>query len=77
MKYYQEIAPEVAMDRAEVVSLTDTLQTAAATFTGCLKTFETTPLNVLQREYKIYAPGIGLIKDGGMLLTRHGFIKTD
>lgn len=75
MKYYQEIAPRVAMDRAEVVDLDCTRDTPAGTFHDCLKTRETTPLNFFEREYKIYAPGIGLIKDGKLLLTKHGSVK--
>jgi len=31
-RYYQEIAPGVAMDRAEVLSITDTLATPAGYF---------------------------------------------
>jgi len=75
MKYYQEIAPDVAMDRAEVVSLNDTLKTPAGSFSKCLKTMESTPLNPKEEEFKIYAPGIGLIQDEDLLLTKHGFIE--
>jgi hypothetical protein len=74
MKYYQEVAPKVAMDRAEVVSLTDTLDTPAGTFSDCLVTMEGTALNPLEREYKTYAPGIGLIQDASLLLTQYGFV---
>ena len=74
MKYYQEVAPGVAMDRAEIVSLNHTLQTPAASFSNCLKTKEGTALNPLT-EFKTYAPGIGLIQDGKLLLTKYGFSK--
>ena len=43
-KYYQEVAPKVAMDRAEIVALAETLKTPAGTFTHVLRTTETTPL---------------------------------
>lgn len=76
MKYYQEIAPGVAMDRAEVVSLTDELQTPAGNFANSLKTMEGTALNPLEREFKTYAPGIGLIQDQTLLLTSYGFIDS-
>jgi hypothetical protein len=75
MKYYQEIAPQVAMDRAEIVSLEATLETPAGTFSDCLRTREGTALNPLEREYKIYAPGIGLIQDASLLLTEYGFVE--
>ncbi len=74
MKYYQEVAPNVAMDRAEVVSLEETLETPAGVFVDSLKTLETTPLNRLERSFKTYAPGIGLIQDEKMLLTDYGYL---
>ena len=74
MKYYQEIAPGVAMDRAEIVSLTETCKTPAGTFSGCLKGKETTALNFLESEYKYHAPGIGLVRDEDLVLVKHGFV---
>jgi hypothetical protein len=72
-RYYQEIAPGMAMDRAEVISMSETLDTPAGKFEGCLKTEETTPLEPKAKEYKLYAPGIGLVKDGDLILTSYGF----
>jgi hypothetical protein len=74
-KYYQEIAPGIAMDRAEIISTTETLQTTAGKFEGCLKTEETSSVEPKSKEYKFYAPGIGLLKDGELLLTKYGYIK--
>jgi hypothetical protein len=74
MKYYQEFAPDKAMDRAEVINLDDVLETPAGTFTDCLKTKEGTALNKKVKEYKTYAPGIGLIQDQKLLLISYGFI---
>ena len=74
-RYYQEIAPKIAMDRAEIVSTSETLTTAAGTFANCLKTLESTPLKSGEQEYKLYAPGVGLIKDEDMLLVKYGFLK--
>lgn len=75
MKYYQEQAPGVAMDRAEIVSLTDTCTTPAGKFSRCLKVKEGTALNMLETEYKFYAPNIGLIRDAELRLVKYGFIK--
>jgi len=74
-KYYQEIAPGIAMDRAEIISINETYKTPAGNFTGCLKTRETTPLNLKEKEFKHYAPGVGLIQDEHLLLVKYGFIK--
>jgi len=73
-RYYQEIAPKVAMDRAEVVSLTESLKTPAGKFEKCLKTEETSALEK-GKEPKLYARGIGLINEGDLLLKKHGFVE--
>ena len=69
-RYFQEIAPDVAMDRAEIVDLNATVQTPAGRFRRCLKTLETTPLEPGEVEFKSYARGIGLIQDGVLRLRR-------
>jgi hypothetical protein len=74
-RYYQEVAPKRAMDRAEVVSLSETMETPAGRFTDVLKTEETTPLEPGEKEAKYYAAGVGLLKDGPMKPARHGFAK--
>jgi hypothetical protein len=75
MKYYQEVAPRVAMDRAEIVSVNDTCKTPAGTFSNCLKVKEGSALEIANVEYKYFAPSIGLVGDETLRLTRHGFIK--
>ncbi len=70
-RYHQEIAPGVAMDRAEIVGIHETFETPAGKFDGCLKTEESTPLES-GREHKYYAPGVGLLRDGKMRLAKHG-----
>ncbi len=67
-RYFQEIAPGVAMDRAETVSLADSLTTPHGRFADVLTVEETTPLEPGARERKRYAPGVGLIQDAGLLL---------
>jgi hypothetical protein len=75
MKYYQEVAPETAMDRAEIISLDHELETPAGRFTKCLKTKEGSALKLWEKEYKSYAPGIGLIQDQYLYLTGYGFVN--
>ena len=69
-KFYQEIAPEVAMDRVEIKELGLKIQTPAGTFENCIKVEETTPLEPDVKDYKWYAPGVGMIKDGDMPLNK-------
>jgi len=71
-RYYQEIAPKVAMDRAEIVSLTDQRRTPAGNFTNVLKVAETNPLKAHALEYKYYAPDIGLLQDEQLKLVKYG-----
>lgn len=68
-KYYQEVAPQIAMDRAEVVSRSEEVKVPAGTFQNCLHTRESTPLE-RGVESKWYAPGVGLIRDADLVLVR-------
>jgi len=75
-RYFQEIAPDVALDRAEIVSLDETVASVAAPggiFERCLKTRETTPLEPNSKDDKIYAPLVGLVVDDPFVLTGYGF----
>jgi hypothetical protein len=71
-RYYQEVAPGVAMDRVEIISLTETVRTPAGEFKNCLKVKETTPLELGVTSYKYYAPGIGMVQDGALKLAKSG-----
>ena len=71
-RYHQEIVPKVAMDRATIVSVSETVKTPAGEFTNCLKVEETTPLQRFTTEYKYYAPGIGMVQDGSLRLVTVG-----
>ena len=61
-RFYQEIAPKVAMDRVEIVSTDETVRTPAGTFEHCVHLKETTPLEG-DVSHKWHAPGIGMVKD--------------
>jgi hypothetical protein len=67
-RFYHEVAPGVAMDRAEILSVTDQVQTPAGTFTDCVHVEETTPLENDVGQ-KSYALGVGQIQDDEFLLT--------
>jgi hypothetical protein len=67
-RYYQEIAPEAALDRAEVTSLTADADVPFGSFQDCLETVETTPLEPGAEGVKIYCPDIGIVDDEGQVL---------
>ena len=73
-RYMQEIAPEVALDRAEITSIDETVETLAGTFENCIETFETTPLEKKSKDFKLYCPGIGLVQDAGLTLISFGML---
>ena len=60
------------MDRARVVSLHAEVTTPAGRYANCLKVEETTPLEPGAKEYKYYAPGVGLVQDGKLKLVTAG-----
>jgi hypothetical protein len=68
-RYLQEVAPRVAMDRAEVVSVAETFQSPAGTFKNCLRTRESSALESGSEE-KLYVRGVGLVKDDKLVLVR-------
>lgn len=70
-RYHQEVAPGVAMDRAEVVSLDERVETPAGVFEHCVHIEETTPLEK-GVGHKWYAPGVGLIRDDEFVLVSRG-----
>jgi hypothetical protein len=74
LRFYQELAPKIAMDRVEIISMSDKLTTRAGTFDHCLTVRETTPLELFARETKVYAPGVGLIKDGSLELVSNRYV---
>jgi hypothetical protein len=71
MKYYQEVAPGVALDRGEIRSTSDSVQVPAGSFDGVVSVVETTPLEPLVTGHKAYAPGIGMILDDRLTLVSH------
>lgn len=75
MKYYQEIAPGVAMDRAESVSLDEKCKTPAGIFSKCMKVKEGSGIELTATEYKYSAPAIGLVADEEIRLVKYGFVK--
>jgi hypothetical protein len=70
-RHYQEVAPGVAMDRAEIASDAVTIETPEGEFKKCVRVVETTPLEKDQG-VKVYAPGVGLVLDDDLVIVQHG-----
>jgi len=72
-KYYQEIAPNVAVDRAEIIDTDGELVVPAGSFHDVLIVAESNPLEPGVEELKYYAPGVGLLQDEDLKLIEYGF----
>jgi len=74
MRYYQEVAPGVAMDRAEIMKVDGGCKTPAGSFSKCVRVKEGSALDLTTTEYKTYAPDIGLVRDVDKVLVKYGFV---
>ena len=62
-EYYQEFAPEdEALDKGETFAILDSLKVGSTTYRNVLQVLETTELEPDAREFKYYAPMVGLIR---------------
>lgn len=66
--YYQEIAPQTALDRGCHTGMALRVWTPAGNFRGCVQVDETTPLEPDDLSVKRYCPDVGLVYDDGVRL---------
>jgi hypothetical protein len=59
--YRQEYYPGEAEDIRDVVAVDQTVTTELATYTGCVQTYDWTPLDPDSREYKYHCPEVGAL----------------
>jgi hypothetical protein len=59
--YRLEFYLNEAEDFAEVIGVGETVTVPAGTFTNCIRTRDTTPIEPGNIEEKVYAPGVGLV----------------
>ena len=71
-RYYQEIAPDVALDKAELVSMNQTVSVPAGNFRGVIQMNETSDLEPGIGEVNLHAPGIGQVIDNDLELVSYG-----
>jgi hypothetical protein len=71
-KYYQEIAPNIAVDRAEIIETDGELIVPAGSFDDVLVIAESNPLEPGVEELKYYTPGVGLLQDEDLKLVEYG-----
>jgi hypothetical protein len=71
-RFYHEVAPGLAMDRAEVKSMTDTVTVPAGSFANCLRTEETSELESGLVESKTFGRNVGNVVDADQVLIEYG-----
>lgn len=69
-RYFQEVAPDVALDRAEHVAQDLSVEVPGGNFEGCVQVFEDTPLEPDSDSEKVYCPGVGLVVDDDLELVQ-------
>lgn len=68
-RYFQELAPGVALDRAEHVAFDLEVRVPAGNFDDCIQVTETSPLEPGAESIKMYCPHVGMVSDGDLQLT--------
>jgi hypothetical protein len=76
-RYFQELAPGVALDRAEHVEMGVTTVVPAGEFEDSVVVFEDSALEPDADSEKIYGPGVGLLVDDALELVWFGFGDDD
>jgi hypothetical protein len=74
-RYYQEIAPDVALDKAEIVNMNQTVSVPAGSFRDVIKMTETNDLEPGIQEDNLHALGIGQVIDNELELVSYGYPK--
>ncbi len=59
--YYQEFYAGEAEDRGRILSLNESVSVPAGSFTNCIQTEDTTPLERDVLEHKFYCPNVGVV----------------
>ena len=73
-RYWQEYAPEEAMDRGENIGINRNFLTSIGLFNSCVIVEDSNFLEPPRGEYKVYAPEIGMIADETLVITKYGYV---
>ncbi len=74
-RYWQEYAPEdEALDRGENIGINAVFGTPLGIFNSCVIVEDSNFLEPPRGEYKVYAPGIGMIADETLVITKKGYV---
>ena len=75
-KYFQEIAPGIAMDRGRNIDMGLEIETPAGTFDGCVAVLDSSALDPdAGGDLKIYCHDVGIVMDEVLLLVERGIVR--
>ncbi len=74
-RYWQEYAPEEAMDRGENIAVNVVFRTTLGLHNSCVIIEDSNFLEPPRGEFKVYAPGIGIIADETLVITKYGYVS--
>jgi hypothetical protein len=71
-RYFQEVAPGVALDQGEHSRMGLAVETDAGSFTDCIEVLDTDALEPGGAgDIKVYCPGIGVVQDEDLVLVEY------
>ncbi len=74
-RYFQEVAPDVALDRGRHVDMGLEVPTPAGTFSDCVVVLDSSALDPgAPGDLKLYCPGVGLVLDEILVLQEFGVV---
>ena len=78
-KYFQEIAPPDAVDRAEHLEMRVDVDVPAGMWSGCVTVIDTNPAegDCGDDDAKTYCPGVGIVQDAILDLVSYGYVGCD
>lgn len=74
-RYYPELAPDVAFDKAKIISINQTVSVPAGSFKDVIKMTQTNDLEPGIQEDNLHAHGIGRVIDNELEVVNYGFLK--
>jgi hypothetical protein len=74
-RYYQEIAPDVAMDKSQVIGTNETVSVPAGSFSNVISMKESSDIEPGVTEINLHAPGVGQVVDNDTKLVSYGYVK--
>lgn len=75
--YHEQVVPtDSALDKARIKEITEGCEVGKFNFdTQCVETFNTSDCDPAEAEEKVYAAGIGNVKDNDLELTKFSFVN--